>query len=212
MRRVLAPLALAAALLTTPAIASAAPASLTFATTAPAQGTSATTFVGSPSALWSSWAARSDAPAPSVTVTIMTNVMCGDDAIASCRETGQPGLPQYGVYASNRDAFYFELGGIFDSAVLTDGDRRFLARKWGAPHWHWSDTQAGIEAGAAQGVGIEDGLEGIFASIYQDCAWGHDTTDASYGELIPTGLHVAVPSVSTGTFDTCAYLRSLHRP
>jgi hypothetical protein len=155
------------------------------------------------------WAARSQIPMPDATVEITTDSNLCAGGVGGCRTgTGTPAEP-FIVYARDRDDFYFEMGGIFDDAMLSNGDRGYLARNWGVPHWHWSDTQAGVAAGAADGVGVEDGLEGMFATIYQDCGWGHNTRNASYGGILPAGLKVNVPSISTGSFDTCAYIEGL---
>jgi hypothetical protein len=90
---------------------------------------------------------------------------------------------------------------LFDDAMLTNGDRGFLARKWGVPHWHWWDTARALAAGS------EDGLEAMFAELYRECAWGHDTRFTSYTLPEPPGING--PSIGTGSFDICAYLRRI---
>jgi hypothetical protein len=155
---------------------------------------------------WQSWIARSQAPTPRATIQIESDAICLG-GVPGCSIGPAEGFAGWGVYAHDRDDFYFELGHIFDWSMLTNPDRAFLARKWGVPRWHWSDSERAIEAGATAGVGIEDGVEGIFAAVYQDCAWGHNTVGVSYTELVPLGLHVSVPSIGTGSFDTCAYIQ-----
>jgi hypothetical protein len=172
----------------------------------------APTFVASPGtavpAEWAGWAARNDAPNPAATIQSVSDALCAGP-VPGCSVGPAENYRAWGIYASSRDSLYFELGHIFDWSTLTGPDRRFLARKWGDAGWHWSDSQAAILAGARFGVGVEDGLEGIFAAYYDDCAWGHDTRHTDYSTAIPAGLKVDVPDANSGAFDTCAYLRRI---
>jgi hypothetical protein len=157
---------------------------------------------------WSAWLRASRTAEPSATVRVESPTMCLG-GVAGCSGGPAQSLGGFALYASSRDSFYFELGHIFDWSILTNGDRGFLARMWGVARWHWWDSEAGISAGAADGAGVEDGLEGMFATLYQACAWGQDTTLTSYGSMVPAALKVDVPSIYTGKFDTCAYIRRI---
>lgn len=165
----------------------------------------AITFVpaGPQASLYEKWAAEAHVPTYPGVVTIEPHSFC--PAVEGCSVELAPG--QFGSYADNRDTFYFELGHLFDWGMLKGSQRRMLSREWDSAGWHWADTQAGILAGEAQGVGVEDGLEGMFAMVYQDCAWGHSTTNTGYVESIPDSIHVNMPSIFTGNFNTCAFVR-----
>lgn len=83
----------------------------------------------------------------------------------------------------DRNSLYFELGHVFDAAVLTPADRRKIALAFHNGQWHWWDTTAGV---AKNG---EDGLEGMFAAVYQDCAWGYNDSNSSMSSFEPHGVH-----------------------
>ena len=103
-----------------------------------------------------------------------------------------------------RETLYFELGHQFDWHFLTAADRRYLARAWGLAHWHWSDSIAGLEAGA------EDGLEGVFAAVYQDCADGSaDGNDNGSSILLWAS---PAPPQANPTINDCAYINRLIHP
>lgn len=97
-----------------------------------------------------------------------------------------------------RDALYFELGHQFDWHFLTNADRLYLARSWKLTHWHWWDTPTGLS------LGEEDGLEGMFAAIFSDCAEGQN----DHGEEIGIfGVDGGPPTPTAHpTIDTCAYI------
>lgn len=141
------------------------------------------------------WIALDQMPAPVVTLEPIKASFC--DGAESCRTTD--GTNFY-IYAANRSAFYFELGGIM-SALLTPGERTFLARKWQDPHWRWFDSAYSVAHG------YEDGLEALFAVYYQACAWGQDTRDESINVEFEN-TNASLPGGNSGSFDTCAYLRS----
>lgn len=160
-------------------------------------------------ALLANWTANDQAPMPDATITMEPSSAACGFAAAGCSlgydSTG------YQTYAGTRGAFYFEMGHIFDWSMLTNADRRLLAHKWGHPHWRWWDREpldynASIQF-APSGYAVEDGLEAMFATIYARCAWGQRTTDHFYGIMVPTGLGFALPSATTGSFDTCSFVQ-----
>src|ERR1700722_2830847 len=95
-----------------------------------------------------------------------------------------------------RQSLYFELGHIYDWTQLSNGDRGYLARNWWLAHHHWWDTVAGLVHGD------EDGLEGMFGAIYQDCAYGRNDKGDTVA-LADQGWS-ASPRINT-----CNYLRRL---
>jgi hypothetical protein len=131
-----------------------------------------------------------------------------DGAVSGCRAGQNGATPAAGervfeVAAEDRDSLYFELGGIFDYVYLTSADRAYLAKRWGYPHWHWTDSALGDE------LGTEDGLEDDFAQLYNVCAWGRPTTYLGLGAPDPPG--VSIPTPFTGSFDTCKFIRYVAR-
>lgn len=154
---------------------------------------------------YAQWASQAALPTPQVTITALPpgTPVCATDA-DGCRGQFPSGTSplsdQWFLYANDRSALYFELGGI-SATYLTGGERAYLARRWGVPHWHWVDTQRGLN------VGVEDGLEVVFASIYQDCALSHNTENVEYAYTMVTGLGLRTPDVVTPAhFDNCAWL------
>jgi hypothetical protein len=200
------PIAVALAIATlAPATASAQQAAmLQLPTSAPARFVGPTTIV----AEWDAWERHSHTPAPHVTIAVKDPTLCLGHQLG-CSGGKAQGLRGWGMYATSPASFYYELGHIFDWSTLTRSDRRYLARRWGASDHPWADTAAAIKAGAVENVGIEDGLEGTFALIYQDCAQGRSTTHRRYQFPVTGGVHATTPAVHTGRFNTCRYLRSL---
>ena len=128
--------------------------------------------------------------------------MCG--TAAGCSQGWDGMTPEVWIDGphDNRQTLYYELGHEFDWLELNAGDRRFLAREWGAPHARWWDSEASLERGS------EDGLEGVFPQIYADCASGINDqgTDLSVGFY---GANALVPPGVTPEINTCEYLTRL---
>ena len=128
--------------------------------------------------------------------------MCG--AASGCSQGWDGMTPEVWVDGphDNRQTLYYELGHEFDWLELNAGDRRFLAREWGAPHARWWDSEASLERGS------EDGLEGVFPQIYADCASGINDqgTDLAVGFY---GANALVPPGVTPKINTCQYLTRL---
>lgn len=167
--------------------------------------------IGSPQAqLYQKWANEANIATYPGQVNVALATLCSV-GIEGCSAGPLEGYSNWTVYADSRDTLYFELGHIFDWAMLKGYQRRLMSIRWDSAGWHWTDTERGLEVGAQQGVGVEDGLEGLFAMVYQDCAWGHSTVDTSYVESIPDSIKVTMPSIYTGNFNTCAYIRRIGR-
>lgn len=163
------------------------------------------TFTGTNQAAiahYTQWASESNVGTPDTQITVEPASVCGGP-VAGCTLEFSNGT--VGVYASSRDSFYFELGHAFDWTMLTSQDRLLLAGKWQDAGWHWWDDDGPMAAGAEQGYGIEDGLEGLFAGYYQSCAWGQDTRNTDMGSIDYTGAP-DIPQANSDNFDTCAYV------
>lgn len=154
--------------------------------------------------VYQKWADESKAPTYPGIVTVAPSILC--DGLYGCSEQNSDG--SFDIYAADRDSLYYELGHIFDWAMLRGYMRRYMSIRWDSKGSHWESSAVAIAAGEAEGVGVEDGLEGMFAMVYNDCAWGNKTTDTSYAESVPDDLHLKTPSIYTGTFDTCKYIRA----
>ena len=103
---------------------------------------------------------------------------CGGADACSMRSPG-PGEPAT-TAASDQPGLYFELGHQFDWTYLTNADRGRFARMWGRPHHPWVDSVASVMSGS------EDGLEGDFAAVYEECAWSAvPDLDIAWGDLPP---------------------------
>jgi hypothetical protein len=134
---------------------------------------------GKPDVRMQRWAAASDEPTGHAPITVMSiRSLCwspGNPPTASCRSAGAP----YELAASDRDSFYFELGGIFDDTTLKGWQRAHLARLWGHPHARWWDSPNVVAEGS------EDGLEADFAAVYAQCAEGHWKNQGAVVGLAP---------------------------
>lgn len=161
---------------------------------------------------WQQWIAKSKVPTYQGQIQFGT-LDCGGPAACSTglqvtrgRYTISTGPPfqitvtPTALAGIDRGNLYFELGHVFDAADLTPPDRRYLARGWGRPRWHWWNTPASLALGG------EDGLEAIFAFIYEDCAMGINDQNASLGLYEPWGVNA--PNVIS-TIDTCARIRAV---
>lgn len=166
---------------------------------------SAVTLTGSPAlvARAEAWQAKSAVPLGNETVEL---VPIAGFCPAGAADGGCSQMPQYGAAtaATSIGAFYFELGHQLDWSTLTPANRRFLARKWGDPHWHWFDSAASVAAG------YEDGLESMFAMMVESCAFGHPEFHTSIAESMPVqpdAETTQVPTINPGSFDTCTWLK-----
>jgi len=160
---------------------------------------------------WLRWTAEADTPVPAVTITIEPAGYC-PAGISGCTRGPQPDAPAgapgiaatYQLYADSRATFYYELGHVEDWVALTDPDRAYLARSWQSSA-DWWDNSTATAAGLSQGVAVETGLEGVFPYAYELCAEGVPTIEQTFAPAIPGTM----PTVHTGRFNTCRWLRSL---
>lgn len=171
--------------------------------TAQAKAVTLVTPTGQPvGGKWQAWANEAKVPTVAKLVLDVSEAdaqgSCG--GADACSYGWQPGTERETVVAPNagRRDFYYELGHQFDWQRLKGANRQYLAREWGAPHAHWLDSQASIDAGS------EDGLEAVFPDIYADCALGVNDQgdDISVGFV---GKKYSPPGV-TPKINTCSYL------
>jgi hypothetical protein len=125
---------------------------------------------------WQAWANEARMPTGGYQLAIVASAGCGPTAFCSIGPVppmGTPAtpyatsLPDLGMPPNSlQDHMLFELGHQVDWHLLTAADRERLAALWKVRGVSWWDSAAAIT------VGAEDGLEGVFAGVYTDCALG----------------------------------------
>lgn len=137
------------------------------------------------------WAAQSQVPLVPGVVQLWPASLCG--GADGCSEYYTDTHPKAAImHVSGRYTFYFEMGHLFDSEVLTWQTRGTLAHIWGVYGSHWNDSWKALS------LGLEDGLTADFAAAYAACAEGQ-----GFGGL-QSGFAASIQMRST-----CDYIRSL---
>jgi hypothetical protein len=157
----------------------------------------AATFTGPPSLVARAyhWQAEAKIPLGNETVQLTPD----NGTVLNC--LGAAGCSTPGItIARDRGTFYFEMGHQDDWQNLTGPDRRNLALHWHAENEHWADTPAALA------VGNENGLEGIFATYFEACAWGKALRFTSVTDLQYAGPPMAMPSANSGSYSTCGWI------
>lgn len=159
-----------------------------------------TQFIGAP-AQWSLWAAQSQVMMPAAAIRYAPESMC-DGNVSGCSDPVPNSDGSWDVYATDEDSFYFEMGHISDWTMLTWPDRGFVAGKLGQAAWHWTDDNSAVQSG------VEDGLEGDYAELFDLCANGLGGPHLTFS-LAVSGTSIMVPTVSTGDWNVCQYINRL---
>lgn len=111
-----------------------------------------------------------------------------------------PGVTYLRPTATRYD-YYYELGHQFDWLHMTAAERLTMAWYMNRPAQRWGDSTASIAAGD------EDGLEGVFPSVFAECALGQPAGHMSWS--LQFNSHTGVAFVVAPKPGVCVYLKEI---